>query len=446
MAPVTFTTRGILPSGLRARIAPERALLPYEAIDNVRVVGPRVTLTFKDRRHHTLSCSDDLAAEELAANLDAVLHPARTRLGRIDTIAMLRQTLDAEFKHTTWIPAGVAELLLLAAARLGVQEILFQRIAGDAARLSVRRESLLHPLMTLPALVAQRLIDHLLSICAPHSFSPSGSRRLEVALPGPGGPRDVVRGEMSMTPGARGANLSIILDDTRWTNLDLTKLGFSDPTTGKLERAARLPRGLVVIAGLAASGRSTTLFALLRRALEQRPRGARGISLDTSHGVEIPNVARHHISPGSPRSLPETFRRVLAEDDADVIAIGELRDPETTQIALEAATTGGRLVLTTLHARTLTEAVRRLQDLDGSDRLDDALAAVIAQRLVRRGCDVCGGRGCTECDDTGFSGLRARGAIVLFSLKESDDPSRSPAPNDATATSASDAHQEAPST
>jgi type II secretory ATPase GspE/PulE/Tfp pilus assembly ATPase PilB-like protein len=410
MRPATLTARGVLPTGLMSRLAPQRALLPYEEIVSAQLAGPRVTLQLFDGRSHTLRCSDALAAEELAAEIDAVLHPARTRLETIESIAGLRQAIGDELKRVAWLPSGLWELILLGAAQLEVQDLHLEAAPGGAARLIARREGLLHPLCDFAEPVARRLRNRLKVAAGLLSYREDVAQegRVEVGLVG----RGTVSGRVTLAPGLRGEQASIRLHDRRKAALDLAQLGFKSSTLHNLERAAQLSRGVIVISGPPASGKSTTMFALLRRIQAMRPQRARCVSLEDPIEVELPGVAQVQVDEARGNSYARMLQVVLRQD-VDVIVVGEIRDERTAQLALEAGLTG-HLVLTTLHAGTLTEAMTRLGELDGGVRLDSALAAVTCQRLERRGCEPCAGRGCPSCDETGFAGLRARGAAFLF--------------------------------
>ena len=159
-----------------------------------------------------------------------------------------------------------------------------------------------------------------------------------------------------------------------------------------LSPLARLPHGLVIATGPTGSGKSTTLAALAQAALQAR----RGLLVTLEDPIEytydVPArgaLVRQRQVGQHVRDFPTGLRDALREDP-DVLLIGEMRDPETIQLALTAAETG-HLVLTSLHARTAPSAVERIVDAYPPERqgqirvqLADALRAVVAQRLVPR--------------------------------------------------------------
>src|SRR5262249_28849270 len=111
--------------------------------------------------------------------------------------------------------------------------------------------------------------------------------------------------------------------------------------------------------------------------------------------------------------------RSILRQDPDVILVGEIRDRETMEIALQAALTG-HLVLATLHTNDACSTLTRLLDMGAEPYLiASSVTGVLAQRLVRRTCDVCGGRGCAPCRQTGF-----RGRTGIHELLILDDDAR----------------------
>ena len=158
--------------------------------------------------------------------------------------------------------------------------------------------------------------------------------------------------------------------------------------------------GIIIVTGPTGSGKTTTLYAALSELntgrvnimtvedpIERALAGATQIQVDPRRGV----------------TFASALRAVLRQDP-DVILVGEIRDLETAEIALQAATTG-HLVLATLHTTTAVGVIERLRDL-GVDRtsLAGSLRGVVGQRLARRICADCSGDGCMRCEDSGYRG------------------------------------------
>jgi general secretion pathway protein E len=127
---------------------------------------------------------------------------------------------------------------------------------------------------------------------------------------------------------------------------------------------------------------------------------------------QIPGIAQMQVHPRIGLTFAAGLRAVLRQDP-DVILVGEIRDRETVDIALQAALTG-HLVLATLHTNDAASAVTRLLDMGVEPYLiASSVVAVLAQRLVRRTCDACAGGGCVACRDTGFRGRTGLHELAL---------------------------------
>jgi general secretion pathway protein E len=167
--------------------------------------------------------------------------------------------------------------------------------------------------------------------------------------------------------------------------LEVTKLGLSTADQSKVRRLLALPHGIVVITGPTGSGKTTTLATMLT-ALNDTTRKI--LTIEDPVEYEIRGVNQSQVKPEIGLTFA-TALRAFVRQDPDVIMVGEIRDPETANIAIHAALTG-HLVLTTLHTETAATAVPRLLDLGVENfLLQSTLRAVIAQRLVRVLCERC---------------------------------------------------------
>lgn len=220
--------------------------------------------------------------------------------------------------------------------------------------------------------------------------------------------------------------------------LTLENLGMSERDLTSSEHAIRRPHGLLLSTGPTGCGKTTTLYAALRRIIAQRPVNA--IAVQDPVEYDIPGVALVEVDAAQKVTFGKALRSILRHDP-DVLLIGEIRDEETSDIAIKAALTG-HLVLATLHTNSAASAVTRLIDM-GVDRylIAAVLRLVVAQRLVRRLCNYCRtegsltreqaealGRpdaagtpsfepkGCKYCAGRGFSGR-----IGLFEMLPMDD-------------------------
>ena len=202
-------------------------------------------------------------------------------------------------------------------------------------------------------------------------------------------------------------------------------------------RMAKRPHGMVLVTGPTGSGKTTTLYA----GLQTRDRGAEKIvTVEEPIEYQLAGVTQVPVHRQAGVTFGAALRSILRQDP-DVIMVGEMRDAETAEIAVQAAMTG-HLVFSTLHTNDAIGAIARLLDLAIPDYLVAAtLEAVLAQRLVRRICDDCRveyrpsaehistlagrpigrmtllkGAGCAACRETGF-----RGRVGLFELLVLDE-------------------------
>jgi type IV pilus assembly protein PilB len=151
-------------------------------------------------------------------------------------------------------------------------------------------------------------------------------------------------------------------------------------------RAIERPHGLVLLTGPTGSGKTTTLYAALRRIVAQREQNI--VTIEDPIEYDLPGVAQVEIDSADKVSFSNALRSVLRHDP-DVVMIGEIRDRETADIAVEASLTG-HLVLSTLHTNSAASAVTRLAEI-GIDRylIAATMRLAVAQRLVRRLCGRC---------------------------------------------------------
>ena len=203
-----------------------------------------------------------------------------------------------------------------------------------------------------------------------------------------------------------------------------TALGFDASQVVTLKAILKKRQGLVLITGPTNSGKTTTLYACLQ-ALAQT--GALVYTIEDPVEVVLPEVQQMQVNNRSGFSFAAGLRGIL-RSDPDVIAVGELRDRETVDIAAKSALSG-HLVIATLHAYSAHQVVNRLRDLGLSDLLMSAvLLAVVNQRLVPQACGACGGTGvtaqgqcCDGCMGSGRSGRMGVQEIWLPSVAERAD-------------------------
>ncbi len=205
---------------------------------------------------------------------------------------------------------------------------------------------------------------------------------------------------VSAFPTIHGENvvMRILRKDATLTKLEDT--GLSGATLDRALGMFRAPFGIIVATGPTGSGKTTTLYAALNllNTVERHI-----ITVEDPVEYRVPGVRQAQVNPKAGLTFASSMRSILRQDP-DVIMVGEIRDRETAEIAIQAAMTG-HLVLSTLHANDASGAVVRLADIGIEPyMISSALVGAIAQRLVRRVCNGCAGAGCMECRKSGYSG------------------------------------------
>jgi len=229
---------------------------------------------------------------------------------------------------------------------------------------------------------------------------------------------------VSTLPSAHGERAVLRLLDKTEARFSLESLGMSGESLMRFARLIEQPHGIVLVTGPTGSGKTTTLYASLVRL----PTGTTNIlTVEDPVEYELAGIGQTQVNPRIELTFAKALRAILRQDP-DVIMIGEIRDYETAQIAIQASLTG-HLVLATLHTNDAPSSVTRLIDMGVEPYLlSSSLLGVLAQRLVRKLCPHCkkqdsAGRwhpvGCAECGQTGY-----KGRTGVYELMEVDDKLR----------------------
>ena len=218
---------------------------------------------------------------------------------------------------------------------------------------------------------------------------------------------------VSTLPNAHGERAVLRLLDKSAGRLTLQAVGMQGDTLTRFENLVKQPHGIVLVTGPTGSGKTTTLYAALQTLDATRNNI---MTVEDPIEYELSGVGQSQVNPKIDLDFAKALRAILRQDP-DVIMIGEIRDFETAQIAIQASLTG-HLVLATLHTNDASSAVTRLIDMGVEPfLLSSSLLGVLAQRLVRKVCTHCHGSGCDACGQSGYSGRT--GIFELLTTNES---------------------------
>lgn len=213
---------------------------------------------------------------------------------------------------------------------------------------------------------------------------------------------------VSIIPGYFGENVVIRILPTQ-VMLDMGKIGFSPENLKKMEKIIQKPHGIILLTGPTGSGKTTTLYAALSRL--NKPE-VKIISIEDPVEYALEGITQIQVNPKVGLTFANTLRSVLRHDP-DIMMIGEIRDAETADLAIRSSLTG-HLVFSTLHTNDAPSGVARLLDMGIEPfLLASSLDVLIAQRLVRMVCLNCKGKGCDDCNGSGFRGRRAILEILI---------------------------------
>jgi general secretion pathway protein E len=247
---------------------------------------------------------------------------------------------------------------------------------------------------------------------------------------------------VSVMPSVHGEDAVLrILDKQTLTDelqgLRLDALGFETDVVARLRRLSDLPYGMLLVTGPTGSGKTTTLYAAISETNTGRDKI---VTIEDPVEYQLPGVLQIPVNEKKGLTFARGLRSILRHDP-DKIMVGEIRDPETAQIAIQSALTG-HLVFTTVHANNVFDVLGRFAHMQvDAYAFVSALNGILAQRLVRVVCDQCAeptqpspeflvqsglvpaevsewrfrtGRGCAHCRGTGYRGRRAVGELLVL--------------------------------
>lgn len=243
---------------------------------------------------------------------------------------------------------------------------------------------------------------------------------------------------VSTMPSSHGERVVLRLLDKNNARLNLEDLGMTLQNRNHFSTLIRKPHGIILVTGPTGSGKSTTLYAGLSE-INSRDRNI--LTVEDPIEFDLPGIGQTQVNPRVDMTFARGLRAILRQDP-DVVMVGEIRDIETAQIAVQASLTG-HLVLSTLHTNTAAGAITRLEDMGIEPfLLSSSLLAVLSQRLVRTLCPECKKphtpdaselevlgqeatssttiykpHGCAACNQTGYRGRTGIHELLLVDEK-----------------------------
>ncbi len=329
--------------------------------------------------------------------------------GEIDIARMMQDAPDVEDLLETEDDAPIIRMinaLLTHAARDGASDIhieAFEQFSLVRFRIDGTLRDIVRPKRGLHAALVSRIKIMAALDIAEKRVPQDGRISLRV-----GGRALDVR--VSTLPTGHGERVVLRLLEKDLSRLDLTHLGMGTQTLAVFDDLVHQPHGIVLVTGPTGSGKTTTLYAAIRR-LDHTTTNI--MTVEDPIEYDLQGIGQTQVNAKIDMGFGRALRAILRQDP-DVIMIGEIRDLETAQIAVQASLTG-HLVLATLHTNDAASAVTRLIDMGIEPfLLASSLLGVLAQRLVRKLCPHCKrpapngagmhADGCDACGHTGYIG------------------------------------------
>jgi type IV pilus assembly protein PilB len=314
-------------------------------------------------------------------------------------------------------------MILLLAIKDQASDIHFEPFE-DEFKVRVKADGMLYEMVPPPRHLANAIVSRIKVMSnldiAERRLPQDGRIELSVG----GNPVDL---RVSVLPTIFGESVVMRVLDRTVVQLDLNKIGMDPNILSKFRKVIRRPNGIVLVTGPTGSGKTTTLYSALN---ELNDIETKLITTEDPVEYEIDGLIQVPVNPDIGVTFASILRAILRHDP-DTILVGEIRDQETAEVAIQSALTG-HLVFSTLHTNDAPTAVTRLRDMGVKPFLITAtVEAVLAQRLVRRICSECRtefepsdellmelqlpiqqarqysfyyGKGCARCNNSGYKG------------------------------------------
>ncbi len=406
---------------LAEKWARRHSVVPLAVAENVLVLATANPLDLDAERAIAfatgLKVRFELASpEEITIELDRAYGEAALRRDPVAPPVEVQHLGFSGEANSSSNPADAGDTVI----RL-VDQILAEGIAAGASDLHLepeeqgiairhRVDGVLRQVRTLPRSVGPSLVSRvkiLSGLDIADRMRPQDGRA-RVAVSGA-----VVDLRISTLPVSHGEKIVVRVLDGSAGLKTLEVIGFADADLERIRSLLEQREGLILVTGPTGSGKTTTLYAALR---EIQQRGVNVVTVEDPIEYRLAGVVQVQVHEKAGLTFGAALRSIVRQDP-DVILVGEIRDRETAEIAIQASLTG-HLVLSTLHTNDAASAVTRLVDIGiPAIKIATAVKGVIAQRLVRRVCQPCGSAGCEACDGLGYRGRRAVAEILVTSTE-----------------------------
>lgn len=383
-----------------------------------RVVGAPIVIETMPADAFERRLSEIYSVDAIRANDFALEGDANDLASLAEGLPQTSDLLDSQDDAPVirLINALIAEAVKTRASDIHVEP--YERTLSIRLRIDgALREILALPPRMAPSLVSRVKVMARLDI-AEKRVPQDG--RISIALGG-----KMVDVRVSTLPARFGERVVMRILDKEAARLDLDALGMPEETLKRFKFALQRPNGIILVTGPTGSGKTTTLYGALSL-LNDPSRNILTVEDPVEYAID--GVGQTQINPKVGMTFATGLRAILRQDP-DIVMVGEIRDGETAEVAIQAALTG-HLVLSTVHTNSAVGAVTRLRDMGAEPfLLSSTIAAVLAQRLVRRLCPacktarapdeaerkllgvddgasamVCEPQGCGRCGHTGYEG------------------------------------------
>ena len=287
--------------------------------------------------------------------------------------------------------------LFKSAHQVSTSDIHIQPLPDGSADVAYRLDGVIRPIESLDSSVAELVIGRIKFLAKLKTYEHSLPQDGRIGRSDAGIEQEL---RVSTFPTVSGEKIVIrFFSEQQVGSLD--QLGLNLETLKTLQTFLDQTQGLLLLTGPSGSGKTTTIYSCLNylRAADRR----HIITIEDPVEQLIPGIMQTEINEARGLTFPKSIRHLLRQDP-EVIVIGEIRDDETAEIAVRAALTGHQ-VIATLHAGSCHGVIDRLRVMvEDRYALASVLELIVNQRLVRRICDACSGKGCAACTKTGYDG------------------------------------------